>query len=76
MERNRKNKLTKRETDVFNLIIKGFINKEIACKLGINYGTVRTHIDRMLAKTDSVNTYQLVAVVLINKLNGGKPCKK
>ena len=40
--------LTKREKDVLVLKILGLGDKEIAKKLSISYGTVRTHIERRM----------------------------
>ncbi|MBU5445390.1 LuxR C-terminal-related transcriptional regulator [Paenibacillus sp. MSJ-34] len=42
--------LTKKEQEVFRLIVQGLTNKEIAEKLGIGYGTVRSHINRIYGK--------------------------
>lgn len=42
--------LTKQEYTVLQLIIQGLTNKEIAAKLNIGYGTVRTHINNIYSK--------------------------
>ena len=42
--------LTERETDVLRLISLGLANKEIARRLGIGEGTVKTHVSSVLGK--------------------------
>jgi len=42
--------LTSREKEVINLMAKGYTNTEIANKLGISVGTVRTHVTNILQK--------------------------
>ncbi len=42
--------LTKREREVFELLIKNFTTKEIAEKLGISEKTVRNHISNVMQK--------------------------
>jgi DNA-binding NarL/FixJ family response regulator len=42
--------LSKREDEVLQLLAQGFLYKEIADKLGISLGTVRTHIGRIYEK--------------------------
>ncbi len=42
--------LTDRETEVGNLLIKGFNSKEISKFLGISDGTVRNHTKKVYAK--------------------------
>lgn len=52
--------LTKREKDVLVLKILGLGDKEIAKKLSISYGTVRTHIERAKIKWGCSSTIQLL----------------
>lgn len=54
--------ITPREKEVLNLKICGFADKEVAKELGISYGTVRNHIDRMMMKTQCCSLAQLVAI--------------
>ena len=49
-------RLSKRELEVFILLIKGYTDKEIAKKLFISYHTVRTHHKHILGKTKSKNS--------------------
>lgn len=41
--RNEPSKLSSRETEVLTLIVKGYLNKEIADKLNLSLSTVITH---------------------------------
>lgn len=45
--------LTRRESDVLNLLAIGHCNKRIARDLGIGVGTVKTHIKGLLTKLDA-----------------------
>ena len=42
--------LTKREREVFELLIKNYTTKELAEKLGISEKTVRNHISNVMQK--------------------------
>jgi DNA-binding NarL/FixJ family response regulator len=42
--------LTDREKDVLRLVALGLANKEIAVRLSIGSGTVKTHVSNVLAK--------------------------
>lgn len=39
--------VTERQTEILALMAQGFADKEIARRLGLSHGTVRTHIDRL-----------------------------
>jgi len=43
--------LTNRETEILRLIVKGYLNKEIADELNISHNTVLTHRKNIIAKT-------------------------
>jgi len=43
-------RLTPREREVLDLIAEGMTNKEIARKLGIGPGTVKAHVEKLIAK--------------------------
>lgn len=57
-------KLTVRELEVARLKASGLADKEIANELGISYGTVRTHIDKMCLKVNAVNITQAIALLI------------
>ncbi len=42
--------LTERELEVFRLIVRGLTNEGIAASLAVSEATVKTHINRILAK--------------------------
>lgn len=54
-------KLSKRESQVLDLIRQGFTNKKISDKLFISFETVRTHRKNILVKTGASNTAALVS---------------
>ena len=58
--------LTPREKDIMELIVEGLSNKEIAAKLGLSPGTVRTHTSNILAKYNVPSRLKLALVVLKN----------
>jgi len=53
--------LTHREADVLRLIAAGRSNKEIAAELFLGEATVKTHVNRIFAKTKSRDRAQAVA---------------
>lgn len=53
--------LSPREYEIFNAIVKGKSDKEIASNLGISYWTVRTHVQQIFAKTGAINRRELMA---------------
>lgn len=52
--------LTKREREVFHLIVEGLTTKEIARRLGISAKTAENHRARVLDKLNARNTAELV----------------
>ncbi len=54
--------LTARETEVLELLQRGYCNKTIARDLGIAPGTVKAHVKGILEKLDSTTRTQAVAV--------------
>ena len=59
--------LTKREQEIFELLIKNYGTKEIANKLKISEKTVRNHISNTIQKLGTNNRSQ--AIVELIKLN-------
>ncbi|MGA6158774.1 response regulator [Stenotrophomonas sp. NPDC087984] len=51
-------RLTGRERDVLAMLGQGLPNQDIAGRLGIGVGTVKTHVSAILEKTDSANRLQ------------------
>lgn len=60
--------LTKREKEVFNLLIKNMTTKEIAIKLGISEKTVRNHISNTMQKLGVKGRSQAVIELLRMKI--------
>ncbi|NUS03362.1 MAG: response regulator transcription factor, partial [Nonomuraea sp.] len=54
--------LTRREAEVLALVAAGLSNLQIADKLGIGAGTVRSHLARILAKLSARNRAHAVAI--------------
>jgi DNA-binding NarL/FixJ family response regulator len=52
--------LTEREREVLVEVAHGLANQEIADRLHMGYGTVKTHVSRLLAKLDCRDRAQLV----------------
>ena len=59
-----KEKLSKREWEVLNLLAQGFLYKEIAGRLNISIGTVRVHICRIYEKLHVNNRTEAVLKIL------------
>ena len=60
--------LTKREKEVFNLLINNKTTKEIAQKLGISEKTVRNHISNTMQKLGVKGRAQAVVELLRMKI--------
>ena len=63
---DRKQKLTRREQEVMQILIKGFSNKEIASRLTISERTVQTHLSNIFSKLDVSSRTEAV----LEALNG------
>jgi DNA-binding NarL/FixJ family response regulator len=55
-------RLTDRELDVLRLVAQGFSNAEIAKDLYLSQATVKTHVNRILTKTNARNRVQAVVL--------------
>jgi predicted ATPase/DNA-binding CsgD family transcriptional regulator len=53
--------LTRRESEVADLVARGMTNREIAARLHLSTRTVETHVDHILTKLDLSTRTQLVA---------------
>lgn len=53
--------LTARERDVLQLVASGLANKQIATRLGISEGTVKTHLKEVFARLEAANRAEAVA---------------
>lgn len=51
--------LTERESEVMQLAVAGYTNKEVAQRLGISYRTVEIHRSRIMQKTGAPNVLEL-----------------
>lgn len=58
--RARHDRLTAREREVFHLVVRGFLNKQIAASLGIAEKTVKIHRARTMHKTGAHTIAELV----------------
>ena len=58
--RNRYNSLTPRETEVFALVVKGMLNKQIALQLGTSEITIKLHRRQVMEKMHAASLADLV----------------
>jgi DNA-binding CsgD family transcriptional regulator len=58
--------LTDREKEVASLVARGCTDREIAAVLKISFSTVRTHLNRVLAKLACSNRAELAALIAAN----------
>ncbi len=56
--------LTRREAETGRLVAEGLTNREIAARLGISPATVKTHLERLLAKTGARSRGAAAAALL------------
>jgi DNA-binding NarL/FixJ family response regulator len=63
-ERTPPRQVTDRERDVLNALLEGLSNKEIAGKLGISEGSVKSALQQLFIKTGVRTRSQLVRVAV------------
>lgn len=56
--------LTPRETEILNYIAQGFLNKQIAVKLGISEQTIKNHVTSILRKLNANARTEAVVVAI------------
>ena len=60
--------LSPKEIQILTMVALGYCDKEIGIILGISYGTVRTHIDRIVMKLRARNrSHAIIIYKLRNK---------
>ena len=60
--------LSPKEVKVISLVALGYSDKEIASKMKISYGTVRTYVDRVVLKLKAKNrTHAAIIYIMNNK---------
>jgi two-component system response regulator NreC len=65
--------LSRREDEVFRLLVLGYLNPEIAARLGLSVRTVESHRASMQRKLGLTSRAQLVELALRHGLLGGPP---
>ncbi len=61
-------KLSRRESEVLELICAGYSNNEIAARLGISKRTIEGHRSSLISKTGAKNSIHLVLFAMKNKI--------
>jgi len=56
--------LTPRETEILNYIAQGYLNKEIAAKLGISQQTIKNHVTSILRKLNANARTEAVVIAI------------
>jgi FixJ family two-component response regulator len=67
---NRYEGLSRRERDVMSLVVKGYLNKQVAAALGISEITVKAHRGRVMRKMHADSLAQLVNIAAQLRLPG------
>jgi two-component system, NarL family, response regulator len=63
-QRENERPLTEREADVLRLLATGLANKQIAAKLKVTDGTVKTHVNNLLQKLGAAGRTEATAVAI------------
>ena len=65
-----KNIITKREKEIFQLLIENKSTKEISAILNISEKTVRNHISNVMQKLDVINrSNAIIELIKLNEIN-------
>jgi len=56
--------LTSKETEILNYMAQGYLNKQIAIKLGISEGTVKNHVASILTKLNAADRTEAVVIAI------------
>ncbi|MBQ3021076.1 MAG: helix-turn-helix transcriptional regulator [Bacilli bacterium] len=65
-----KNIITKREKEIFQLLIENKSTKEISTILNISEKTVRNHISNVMQKLDVINrSNAIIELIKLNEIN-------
>ncbi len=65
-----KNIITKREKEIFQLLIENKTTKEISTILNISEKTVRNHISNVMQKLDVINrSNAIIELIKLNEIN-------
>ncbi len=65
-----KNIITKREKEIFQLLIENKSTKEISALLNISEKTVRNHISNVMQKLDVINrSNAIIELIKLNEIN-------
>ena len=69
-----KNIITKREKEIFELLIENKSTKDISNILNISEKTVRTHISNVMQKLDVINrSNAIIELIKLNEINIKRP---
>jgi DNA-binding CsgD family transcriptional regulator len=55
--------LTPREIQIAGLLVRGYVNKEIAAQLDIGYGTVKNHVYSLYGKLGITSRFELIKLL-------------
>ncbi|HVL89405.1 MAG TPA: LuxR C-terminal-related transcriptional regulator, partial [Actinomycetota bacterium] len=66
--------LTQREIEILAMVVRGRSNQEIADALTLSFATVKTHVERILAKTGAGRRSELAVIAMrLGVLPGSAP---
>jgi len=71
--RNRYNTLTTREVEIFERVVSGKMNKEIAHELGAAERTIKAHRAHMMEKMNASSIVELVQIAEALRSNAATP---